>query len=327
MSSNQENDYINYLLFLFADLHLLANSIIRTIDKNNFIILIGDTPSYLSFFLNKHKYFLLPMSSKPFGLISSFGEIPKNINCNIKKKYIPTKEQLLTYFEYLNTKTILTKKFVKDNWYNIILIDSSSGSSIHGVSIFLNIYVGNLQIKNDNKCEDIVDIKNYDTAKPLQFINLMDGYSKSFNLEPNIIKNYYNGGIINFNPKLIIQIASKFFFHKELFIIYELFPRITAEYYKELWNKDPETKLSKQIIKIKKIFAILSKGLKKNLTKKENTEYMELIKFLTTNIKTVYYDKNIKNIKYNEYINNRNFITDNYKDTMRNILNFILNNY
>ena len=71
----------------------------------------------------------------------------------------------------------------------------------------------------------------------------------------------------------------------------------------------------------------MSKGLKKNLTKKENTEYMELIKFLTTNIKTVYYDKNIKNNKYNEYINNRNFITDNYKDTMQNILNFILNNY
>ena len=86
MSNNQENNYINYLLFLFADLHLLANSIIRTIDKNNFIIiLIGDTPSYLSFFLNKYKYFLLPMSSKPFGLISSFGEIPKKINCNIKK--------------------------------------------------------------------------------------------------------------------------------------------------------------------------------------------------------------------------------------------------
>ena len=87
----------------------------------------------------------------------------------------------------------MTKKFVKDNWSKIILIDTSSGSSIHGVSIFLNIYVGNLQIKNDNKCEDIVDIKNYDTAKPLQFINLMDGYSKSFNLEPNIIKNYYKG--------------------------------------------------------------------------------------------------------------------------------------
>ena len=71
----------------------------------------------------------------------------------------------------------------------------------------------------------------------------------------------------------------------------------------------------------------MSKGLKKNLTKKENTEYMELIKFLTTNIKTVYYDKNIKNNKYKEYINNRNFITDNYKDTMQYILNFILNNY
>ena len=53
MSNNQENNYINYLLFLFADLHLLANSIIRTIDKNNFIILIGDTPSYVSKFFSK----------------------------------------------------------------------------------------------------------------------------------------------------------------------------------------------------------------------------------------------------------------------------------
>ena len=54
---------------------------------------------------------------------------------------------------------------------------------------------------------------------------------------------------------------------------------------------------------------------------------MELIKFLTKNIKSVYKDKNIKNNKYNEYINNSNFITDNYKDIVQNILNFILNNY
>jgi hypothetical protein len=269
------------------------------------------------------------MSNKPFGIIEPpLSKIPKNINCNTKKILIPTKNQLLTYFNYLNNKTILTKKFVKENWSKIILIDTSSGASIHGVSIFLNLYVDNLQIKNDKKCENIVDIKNYDTAKPLQFINLMDGYLKSFNLDPNIIKNTYSWDIRNFNPKLIIQIACKSFFHKELFTIYELFPRIADEYYIKLWNKEPKTKLSKQIIGIKKIFLILSKGLKKkNLTKKENIEYMGLINFLTKNIKSVYKDKYIKNNKYNEYINNQNFITDNYKDTMQNILNFILNNY
>jgi hypothetical protein len=329
MTNDDNNDYINYLLFLFADLHILAKSIIKTIDKDDFIILIGDTPSYLTFFLDKHKHFILPMSNKPFGIIDPpLSEIPKKINYNIKKIFIPTKEQLLTYFEYLNTKTILTKKFVKDNWSKIILIDTSSGASIHGVSIFLNLYVSNLQIKNDKKCENTVDIKNYDTAKPLQFINLISGYSKSFNLDPNLIKNNYGRGIRNFNPKLIIQIACKSFFHRELFTIYELFPRIVEFYNIKLWNKEPETKLSKQIIGIKKIFTILSKGLKKkNLTKKENTEYMEIIKFLSRNIKSVYKDKYIKNNKYNEYINNHNFITDNYKDTMKNILNFILNNY
>jgi len=309
------NDYINYLLFLFADLHLLAKSIIRTIDKDDFIILIGDTPSYLTFFLDKHKHFILPMSNKPFGIIvPPFSEIPNKINCDIRKIFIPTKEQLLNYFEYLNTKTILTKKFVKDNWSKIILIDTSSGASIHGVSIFFNLYVGNLQIKTDKNCDDKnrVDIKNYDKAEPLQFINLMSGYVKSFNIDPNIIKKKYGTDIRNFNPKLIIQIACKTFFHIELFTIYELFPRIADEYNIKLWHKEPTTKLSKQIKRIKRIFTILSRGLKKKkLTKKENEEYMEIIKDLT---------------KKNVYIDNRKFITDNYKDTMQNILNFILNN-
>jgi len=117
--------------------------------------------------------------------------------------------------------------------------------------------------------------------------------------------------IINFNPKLIIQIACKFFYHRELFII-DTFPRIVIQYDIKQWTKEPIIILSKEIKEIKKLFTLLSKGLKnKKLTRKENTRYMEIVKYLT---------------KKNIYKNNHQIITDNYKDTMQNIFNFILNN-
>jgi hypothetical protein len=53
----KQDKYIDYLLFLFADLYLLSKNIQNTINKNDFIILVGDTPSYLTFFLHKHKHF------------------------------------------------------------------------------------------------------------------------------------------------------------------------------------------------------------------------------------------------------------------------------
>jgi len=313
------DNYYNYLLFLFADLYLLSKNILSTIEKDDFIILIGDTPSYLSFFFKNQPHYILPFSNKPFGLFyPPYAEYLKKWEC--LDVFLPTEEQLLTYFNYLDKNTIITKKFIKEKWNNIVLIDTSSGASIHGVSIFFNLYVGNLKLKINNKCKGelkLLDIKDIDNAKPLQFINIMNGSLKSYNVDIDIIKKLYpkklypedNSDIINYNPKLIIQISCKHFLYRHFFIIEELFPRLVPFYHKDLWTKPPEIIISDEIKEIKRIYNILLKGLKeKNLTKEKNKYYMDIVKELSKNIK-----------------NKKMFLTNNYKDTMYNIFNMMLN--
>jgi len=128
----KDENYKNHLLFLFADLYTLSHSILKTIEKDDFIILIGDTPSYLSFFLKKNQYFILPFTNKPFGIIHPpLSNYDDKIDCDSKRIYIPSKNNLLYYFNYLNNKTILTHEFMKKNWNKIVLVDTSSGQSIH----------------------------------------------------------------------------------------------------------------------------------------------------------------------------------------------------
>ena len=140
-------DYKKHLIFLFADLYQLAKQIIKITNKKDIIILIGDTPSYLKFFLkNKRKFVNISASAKPFGCV-----LYKDTICETNKLYVPTLEELNSYFKYLSEDTILTKDFMKENWDNIILVDTSSGDSIHGMSLLFNLYVENVKIKKDKK--------------------------------------------------------------------------------------------------------------------------------------------------------------------------------
>lgn len=101
----------------------MSHKIKYVLEEHDFIILIGDTPSYLSFFFNNKKYFILPMSNKAFGtFVPPYGEFDDD--CVSKILLNPTKKDLLSYFDYLDKNTILTRKFVKEKWNNIILIDT-----------------------------------------------------------------------------------------------------------------------------------------------------------------------------------------------------------
>jgi len=146
----------------------------------------------------------------------------------------------------------------------------------------------NLKIKIDKKCKKniSIDVPDIDSANPLQFINLMSGDLKSFNIDPKILKKKFDWDIRNFNPKLIIQISTKGFLFREFFIIKELFPRIAPDYSIRNWNKNPNVKLSTEVKIIKNIFNKLLKGLKKNnLSKEENTFYLNIVKELSKNNK------------------------------------------
>jgi len=173
--NNNDNDNIDYsrplkiTLNLIFDLLQVSQDILRIITKKSVIILVGDTPSYLKPFLEPFvDVHNLPLSSKPYGC---FDFISYGYGCQCIEKYqemwTPIRSVENKFFKYLNTKTSLTKKFIKTNWDNIILVDSSSGVSIRGVSILLNRYVNNIQRENENK--KCCDIKG---AKPLKFINL-----------------------------------------------------------------------------------------------------------------------------------------------------------
>jgi hypothetical protein len=220
--------------YLFFDLYQVGRDIIGLTGENNIIILIGDTPSYLTPFLEKNREtFNFAFSSKPFGCFHPpYGNFIKAT----LHVYTPSKTQLTNYFTYLDTHTKLTRTFVATNWKNIVLVDSSSGQSIIGVSIFFNRYVENISPENDDiQCNNIMG------AKPLQFINLSDGLSKTINISPKSAKKYLpDRQMINYDPKLIIFIGSSIFFHRQLFLIYESYPRLVPFYHIREWNNPPE---------------------------------------------------------------------------------------
>lgn len=212
------------------------------------IILVGDTPSYLKPFLELHrKVFLFAFSNKPFGCLwppyaqpsisnlhedKSFYE-----NLGLEDTWTPNKSNLNTYFDYLDQKTDLTRTFIKDNWNNIVLIDSSSGQSIHGVSIFFNRYVGNIEEEPETiVCENIIG------AKPLQFIRLSVLYSLGTNLPTKIAeelnsekKRYFT----NYTLKLIIYLGYSIFYYRDEFMINEAYPRLVPFYSMISWSEPP----------------------------------------------------------------------------------------
>lgn len=143
----------------------------------------------------------------------------------------------------------MTKKFIKINWNKLILIDTSGGVSIHGVSIFFNLYVNNIKIKKDKRCNLEIDCTYIKGSKPLQFINLMSGI-KLFNIDPKLAKKifkhkkkYYNYNT-NFHPKLIIPIATIRFMYRDFFTIFEMFPRFVPWYSIFDW-KSKKTRIDK----------------------------------------------------------------------------------
>ncbi len=245
------------------------------------IILVGDTPSYLKPFLETNrKIFNLAISNKPFGCFHPPYSIP--IDEPWIKVYVPTKQQLSYYFDYLDTNTMLTREFVKKNWTNIVLVDSSSGQSIQGTSIFLNRYIGNIRDERDIVCHNISG------SQPLKFINLSYPYSH-LNLDPEIVSKFYSEDkswfIRNYIPELIICLGSTIFYHKELFMLYDSYPRIVAEYPILFWS--PEFQASKlendfiegneNILKLRQMLDIYIKT-KNDKTFKPNADHITMIK-------------------------------------------------
>ena len=106
---------------LFFDLLDVSNNIISSTSPTDIIILVGDTPSYLKPFLetiqNERKIYNFASSNKPFGCFAPPFSVPLS-DPSYKSVYTPTQPQLESYFNYLNTKTALTKDFIKKNWRN-----------------------------------------------------------------------------------------------------------------------------------------------------------------------------------------------------------------
>ena len=132
--SDHENKKVDW--YLFFDLLQVSKDILNLTENDNIIILIGDTPSYLAPFLEKErKVFHFAFSGKPFGCFlppyaspSEWGEIlPGYADDRKVDTFTPRIHFLNNYFDYLDKKTKLTRSFVKDNWKNIVLVDSSSG--------------------------------------------------------------------------------------------------------------------------------------------------------------------------------------------------------
>ncbi|AYV85770.1 MAG: hypothetical protein Satyrvirus38_7 [Satyrvirus sp.] len=249
--------------YLFFDLMQVSTDIVALTNVDSYIILVGDTPSYLAAFLQeRRRVFNFAFSNKPFGCFWPPYSMPYEKTHPI---FTPPKENLDAYFSYLDTKTELTKNFVKNSWHNIVLVDSSSGQSICGVSIFFNRYVGNIaEEKSEINCENIRK------AQPLKFIRLIDTPGPTANIDPKIIEKFYpNAGIINYNPKLIINIGSSFFLHRNLFMINDAYPRIVPFYVHFKW-KDPPVMNTQILDNLKKLFKTYLKIIE--YTKDQNKE-------------------------------------------------------
>ncbi len=236
----QETKEVN--IYLFFDLLQMTHQIMSMITPKNVMILVGETPSYLLPFLQQYKItvYLLNFSAKPY-LIAEYpdGDLngpdcPEHNIANEARERLMYQDATLTekyYFEYLDTKTILTRQFIKDNWNEIILIDHSAGGSISGVSVFFNRYIGNITGK----------ICNVENCIPMKFINLRRG--QVVNIDPELyksaFKDMHENVYLNYNPKLIINLGHVVFFHYYDFIIYESFPRLTSNYPASKWKNPP----------------------------------------------------------------------------------------
>lgn len=312
----KNENYKDHSIFLFFDLLQMSKDILNFTHEDDIIILVGDTPSYLSIFLKGHrKYYHLGFSNKPFGCF--YPSFAKPIyDCKFKEMITPNEDSLLKYFKYLDEETDMTKNFIKKNWNKLILIDTSSGASIHGVSIFFNLYVDNIKIKKDENCNLDIDCTNIKGSKPLQFINLMFGM-KLFNIDPRLAKKIfkhkkkYNNYNTNFHPKLIIPIATIRFMYREFFTIYESFPRFVPWFDIRVWNSNkPELINSKDLSTLFKIYMFLLKNFNnKEISKHNKDKCFKIIKEMT---------KNLKNFEQ--------FITDNLLETFHNINSITLIN-
>ena len=313
-----KSSYKKYIIYLFFDLFDITQNIRTIIQPKDIIILIGDTPSYISFFLKHYniKFHHLAMSNKAFGCFTPpYAELLSSHKYD--QIYSPELKHLKSYFKYLNNKTELTKKYIKRNWNNLILIDSSSGQSIHGVSMFFNLYVSNIKIKTReiNK-KIIVDCHVIKNAKPLQFINIM-ARIKNFNLDPinakQIISISNENYGINFDPRLIISIGSFDFLLGDLFKIDELFPRIVPTYSINKWiDSEPILNYNnKQIIEIQNIFEFLL-----NINDSIKNKKISKIK------KDVFVNNMKQVLKYNK--NLIKYVSSDVKQTMHNLKSILM---
>ena len=225
--------------YLYFDLQQLCTNIKNLTEPTDIIILVGDTPSYVTPFINKYRTtFNLPMSNKPFGCFwPKYADPEDSITVNQKHAiegavFVPTVDKLNAYFTYLDTKTILTKQFVRQHWNDIILVDSSSGQSIHGVSIFFNRYIGNIIEDKPIECTNIIG------ANPLKFIGLVDVVGGYVNLCPASAKKFAPD-YSTYRPDLIIYLGSVVYMHRYIFMITENFARFVPSYFWKWWNIDP----------------------------------------------------------------------------------------
>src|SRR5579885_1814728 len=98
-------------LYLYFDLLQVSSNIIKLTSKQDFLILVGESPSYLEPILKKERdLFILPFSNSPYGCFESpFGfpydppeekiikyKLPK------KNKTLPSLDKQNNYFDYLN---------------------------------------------------------------------------------------------------------------------------------------------------------------------------------------------------------------------------------
>ena len=223
-------------LYLFFDLLQVSEEILNITTKNDVLILIGESPAYLKPFLeNERKIFNLPFSARPFSCVKPLtGE-----TVDRSSSLDPTLDETKSYFKNLEN-TFLTRKFVKDNWVNIVLIDYSKGQSITGASIFFNRYVGNIPLHAP--CHHISG------AQPIQFINISSKEYIFTNIDPflaNILLKNKGKAIYNFNPDLIILLATVEFYSVGEFL-FSQYPRFVPSYYPFEWNENPFSEEMKQ---------------------------------------------------------------------------------
>lgn len=271
MTSKHEFQDREIDLYLFFDLMQVSKNILDLTYKDDIIILIGDTPSYLLPFLEKDRYVVnFAFSGKPFGCFYPPHFLESDNYQDADVFYTPSLENLNNYFDWLDTNTILTKDFVRRNWNNLVLVDSSTGQSITGVSLFFNRYVENIKQsgKNDVICKDVFN------ARPLQFIQLKEGHYKTINVNPQLSLDYFGNDqsrfLVNFNSRLIILIGTIIFYHRSLFMIYEAYPRIVPSYSIYSWDEPPillkhGTKSLKKLRSLLRIYTLVySEGVNEN---------------------------------------------------------------